>query len=47
VATVAQSPSAAASLPLTRAEQIKTILAAVGIFAILFHAIRLIGSAVG
>jgi hypothetical protein len=30
-----------------RTEQIKTILAAIGIFALLFHGIRLLGSAVG
>ena len=42
-------PAAVATLPpaSSRAEQIKTILAVIGIFALLFHGIRLIGGAVG
>jgi hypothetical protein len=39
-------PAATATIP-TRGEQIKTILAAVGVLALLFHGIRLIGSAAG
>ena len=42
-------PAAVATLPpaSSRAEQIKTFLAVIGIFALLFHGIRLIGGAVG
>jgi hypothetical protein len=38
--------ASAAPLP-TRAEQFKTILAAIGVLALLFHSIRLVGAAVG
>jgi hypothetical protein len=43
---VAPGPVMAAAQP-SRAEQIKTILAAIGAFAVLFHGIRLIGAAAG
>lgn len=42
-----QSSLPAADLPPTRAEQIKTILAAIGIISILFHGIRLVGATAG
>ena len=47
---IAQVSPAAASLsgdPPSRTEQIKTVLAVIGIIFILFHGLRLIGSAVG
>jgi hypothetical protein len=47
---VAQVSAAAATLPSdppSRTEQIKTVLAVIGIIFILFHGLRLIGTAVG
>ena len=43
-AAVAVSPRVEALPAPSRAEQIKTILAAVGVFALLFHGVRLIGA---
>jgi hypothetical protein len=44
--TTAAIPAAPAG-PLPNTDQIKTILAAVGVLAVLYHAMRLLGSAVG
>ena len=44
---VAHAPAPAISSVPTRFEQIKTILAAIGVFAVLFHVIRLIGAVAG
>jgi hypothetical protein len=44
---VAAVPAPSAAAPLSAAEQIKTILAAVGVLAMLYHAARLLGRAVG
>ena len=46
-AAAAVSPRVETSFTPSRAEQIKTILAAVGVFALLFHAVRLIGAMAG
>jgi hypothetical protein len=47
VAAAAVPPRVDASSAPSRAEQIKTILAAIGVFALLFHAVRLIGAMAG
>jgi hypothetical protein len=48
---VAQVPPAvsgvASDLPVSRTDQVKTVLAVIGVIAVLFHGLRLIASAVG
>ncbi len=46
-AAAAVLPRADVSLVPSRAEQIKTALAAIGVFALLFHSVRLIGAMAG
>ena len=47
VAAIAASPAAPPAAPLPTTEHIKMVLAAIGVIAVLYHALRLLGAAIG